>query len=83
MKRNNPAGELRRRMIEYGAKANSAAIEIGEVTSTSPTKLLVGGASIELDIKKLLGAAYSVGDMVAVELVDGDYLILGKVVDAT
>ena len=45
-------------------------------------RLAVGGAYIEDEVKKLAQAEFAAGDTVAVQLVEGDYLILGKVVKA-
>ena len=52
------------------------------MTGVSPTTLSVSGTEIKLDIKMLAGAEYAAGDRVAVQMVDGDYIILGKVVSA-
>lgn len=82
MKRVKPEIELRE-LIEIIAEGVAApSIELADVAGISPTVLHIKGTPIRYDIKKLSGAEYAAGDKVAVELVDGDYIILGKVVDA-
>ena len=81
MKRNNPAIALAELIEEIAKRAESPGVELATVTDTSPTVLSVNGTEIKLDIKMLKGAEYAAGDRVAVQMVDGDYIILGKVVD--
>lgn len=82
MKRNNPALALKSLIAEIGAEYNSPAIELAAVDSVQPTVLCIGGAYVRRDIQMLEGVSYAAGDTVAVECVDGDYIILGKVVTA-
>lgn len=82
MKRNNPALALAEVIEEIAKKAETPGIELATVTGVSPTTLTVNGTVIRMDIKMLAGAEYAVGDRVAVQIVDGDYIILGKVVSA-
>ena len=80
MKRNNPALALAEVIEEIAERAAKPGIELATVIGESPTTLTVNGTVIRMDIKMLAGAEYAVGDRVAVQMVDGDYIILGKVV---
>ena len=82
MKRNNPAIGLRDAIEEIARNALSAGMELATVERVCPTVLRIGGAEVKRDIHRLSGVEYERGDRVAVEMVEGDYLILGKVVEA-
>lgn len=82
MKRNNPAIALAEVIEEIAERTAKPGVELATVIGVSPTTLSVSGTEIKLDIKMLAGAEYAAGDRVAVQMVDGDYIILGKVVSA-
>lgn len=69
-------------MQDEGIAQSPSAIELARVERASPMRLAVNGAYIEDQVNKLAQAEYAVGDTVAVQMVDEDYLILGKVVKA-
>ena len=77
-----PEVELLSILQEEGAALNPGTIELALVERASPPRLTVGGAYIEDEVKKLAQAEFAAGDTVAVQLVEGDYLILGKLVKA-
>lgn len=77
-----PEVELLDIMQEEGAAYNPGEVELASVVRMSPIRLAVNGAYIEDSVKKLAGAEFAAGDTVAVRMVEGDYLILGKVVKA-
>lgn len=82
MRRNKPEIELVDLIKDIAESVASPCIELATVDSVAPTVLIIDGTYIRQDIGMLSGVAYAEGDKVAVEIVNGDYLILGKVVDA-
>lgn len=80
---NNPYVAMLKVVRKEGAAWNPTDLELGEVTTSAPLAILVGGATLKQDIYCLASVGtLTKGDVIVVKRLGKMNLILGKVLAA-